>query len=298
VLDAIGSNLAAIVLVLAGLCGLAVIMLQSLQISRMKQRVDALTGGAEGDLEAVLGQHLETVHEVGQDLDELAARMAVLESAGRHHFTKQGLIRFSPFEDTGGNQSFALALLDESDDGFIVSSLHSRTGTRIYAKVVSSGKADATTSPEETQAIEEARTRRGAGATAAGRAAASRTKAAAAAAVARPVPSTPVAAVAAPVAAPAVEPKAAPAGRSAPAKAAPVKSVPVAAVATPPAPSAAAVPAEEVHEITERPSKDQGSGQAKSEAAAVSGAEAGKSERGADRPSAPDGNEQANKPGA
>src|SRR5450830_1385502 len=160
-------------------------MLQSLQISRMKQRIDMLTGGAEGDLEAVLGQHLEIVHEVGQDLDELTARMAVLESSGRHHYARQGLVRFSPFEDTGGNQSFALALLDESDDGLVISSLHSRTGTRIYAKAVTNGKADATPSPEETQAIDEARNRRGTGAAATGRAAASRTKAAAAAAVAR-----------------------------------------------------------------------------------------------------------------
>ena len=286
-LDAIGSNLAAIVLVLAGLCGLAIIMLQSLQISRMKQRVDALTGGAEGDLESVLGQHLQTVHEVGQDLDELAARMAVLESAGRHHFTKQGLLRFSPFEDTGGNQSFALALLDESDDGFIISSLHSRTGTRIYAKVVTGGKADATTSPEETQAIEEARSRRGAGATAAGRAAASRTKAAAAAAVTKPAP-TPAAVVAATT----VEPKPAPPARPAPAKAAPAKPAPVTTAVVP------ATPAEEVHEITERPSKDTGSGQAKSEAVAVPGADGDKPGRGTGRPAAPDGNEQANKPGA
>lgn len=163
-IDIIGNNLAAIFIFLAGMCLLVIVMLQSLQISRMKQRIDMLTGGAEGDLEAVLGQHLETVHEVGQDLDELTARMAVLESSGRHHYARQGLVRFSPFEDTGGNQSFALALLDESDDGLIISSLHSRTGTRIYAKVVTNGKPDSTTSPEETQAIDEARDRRGAGA--------------------------------------------------------------------------------------------------------------------------------------
>ncbi|MFI5258369.1 MAG: DUF4446 family protein [Candidatus Limnocylindrales bacterium] len=159
--DFISSNLAAIALVLAGLCLLMIVMLQSLQVSRLKLRIEQLTGGVEeGDLETVLGQHLETVHQVGRDLDELTARLAILESSARHHFSHQGLVRFNPFPDTGGNQSFALALLNESEDGFIVSSLHSRTGTRIYAKVVSAGKADTSLSTEEQDAIDEARARR------------------------------------------------------------------------------------------------------------------------------------------
>lgn len=283
--DIIGNNLAAIALVLAGLCLLTIVMLQSLQISRMKQRVDMLTGGAEGDLEAVLGQHLEIVHEVGQDLDELTARMAVLESTGRHHYARQGLVRFSPFEDTGGNQSFALALLDESDDGLIISSLHSRTGTRIYAKAVSNGKADATTSPEETQAIDQARNRRSGGAAATGRAAASRTKAAAAAALAKP---------GAPAATENVsESKPVPASRVA-------STLPVAkAVPTPvradPAP---VVPAAPVQETTERPANSRVKGQVKSKVADEPGAESEKSGRKPGRHPAPEAVEQADKPGS
>ena len=283
-IDIIGNNLAAITLVLAGLCLLVIVMLQSLQISRMKQRIDMLTGGAEGDLEAVLGQHLEIVHEVGQDLDELTARMAVLESSGRHHFARQGLVRFSPFEDTGGNQSFAVALLDESDDGLIISSLHSRTGTRIYAKAVSNGKADATTSPEETQAIDQARNRRGGGA-AAGRAAASRTKAAAAAAVAK-------------AGAPAVtenvaEPKTAAAARVASAPA-PAKVAPAPVWADPvPTP-----PAVTVQETTERPVTERVKGQVKSKVLDQPGTESEKAGRKPGRHPAIEAVEQADKPGS
>jgi Protein of unknown function (DUF4446) len=293
-------NPVAIVLFLAGVCGLAIVMLQSLQISRMKQRIDMLTGGAEGDLEAVLGQHLETVHEVGQDLDELTARMAVLESAGRHHFARQGLVRFSPFEDTGGNQSFALALLDESDDGLVISSLHSRTGTRIYAKAVVNGKADATTSPEEARAIDEARNRRGAGAESTGRAAASRTKAAAAAAVANPGASAvsaaqPAAGPKSSAGAPAVAPVAAPA-RSVPPK--PVPSPPPAPAKAVPAVVAAPTPAEPVDETTERPSTELVKGQIKSKVVDQPGTESEKSGRKPGRQPASEASEQADKPGA
>jgi hypothetical protein len=159
--DSITSNLGAIVLVIAGVGLVIMLVLQALQISQLRERLEMLTRGSEGEsLEEVLSQHLETVHQVGRDLDELTARTAILESSGRHHFARQGLVRFNPFPDTGGNQSFVLALLDESEDGFVVSSLHSRTGTRIYAKAISSGKADMSLSSEETEAVDAARSRR------------------------------------------------------------------------------------------------------------------------------------------
>lgn len=160
-MDSITNNLGPIVLVLAGLCLVLMLVLQAMQIGRLRQRLDLLTRGADGgSLEAVFDAHLETVHQVGRDLDELTARTAVLESSARHHFARMGLVRFNPFPDTGGNQSFALALLDETEDGFVVSSLHSRTGTRIYAKAVVGGKSDTSLSTEENEAMGLARTRK------------------------------------------------------------------------------------------------------------------------------------------
>lgn len=56
------------------------------------------------------------------------------------YFQKLAITRFNPFESTGGDQSFIIALLNGQNDGFIISSLHSRTNTRVYAKQVSRGK--------------------------------------------------------------------------------------------------------------------------------------------------------------
>jgi hypothetical protein len=157
--DAISNNLPAIALVLAGFCLVIMVVMQALVISALRGRVDQLTGGAgEGTLEDVLIQHLESVHAMGQDLDEMIARTAILESAARHHYARQGLVRFdsSMFPDTGGKQSFALALLDEADNGIVMTSLHSRTGTRLYAKAVVAGRTDTSLSTEEQEAIEEA----------------------------------------------------------------------------------------------------------------------------------------------
>ncbi len=281
--DFFSNNASAIALVLAGLCLLGIVLLQSLQINGLKRRLNQLTGGSDGgDLEAVLGQHLETVHQVGRDLDELTARTAILESSARHHFARQGLIRFNPFPDTGGNQSFVLALLDESDDGFVVSSLHSRTGTRIYAKAVSGGKADTSLSEEEQEAIDEARSRRPMRpATPARSAAAVR----AAANVAVPAAPKASPAAAAPAARSAEASASAPAAKSAPAvaKTAPAPApVPAPAPAAKPAPSTPPAPA---HETAKRAPTERAKGQEKP-----------KDVRATDTPEV-DGDRVANKPG-
>ena len=80
--------------------------------------------------------HLDKVDAVARGISDLDARMAVLEATQRRSFQRVGLVRYNPFEETGGNQSFALALLDADGDGWVLSSLHARSGTRVYAKAV------------------------------------------------------------------------------------------------------------------------------------------------------------------
>lgn len=67
-----------------------------------------------------------------------------------------GLVRFDAFEDTGGGQSFALALIDDEGDGVILTSLHSRQTTRVFVKDIRGGVADAPLSVEEEGALREA----------------------------------------------------------------------------------------------------------------------------------------------
>lgn len=124
---------------------------------RLGRRLDGITGGSDGQsLEAVLGSHLERVRQVVREVDQVGARTAILERDIKGSFGRIGLVRYNPFEDTGGNQSFALALLDGRGDGFVVSSLHSRTGTRIYAKGIAAGAAETALSEEETAALQQA----------------------------------------------------------------------------------------------------------------------------------------------
>jgi hypothetical protein len=131
-----------------------IVLLQVRQLRRQRRRLDGLTRGAEGrSLEAVLDAHLDKVFAVARELDELSARSAVLEANGRRSVQRVGLVRFNPFEETGGNQSFALAMTDANGDGFVISSLHARAGTRLYAKSIAAGRSDAALSAEEAEAL-------------------------------------------------------------------------------------------------------------------------------------------------
>jgi hypothetical protein len=124
------------------------------RLGAAEQRVAGLTRGESGtSLEDVLNAHLDRVDAMGREVDELAARTAITEAAQRRSFQRIGLVRFNPFDDTGGNQSFALALLDQAGDGFVVSSLHARAGTRVYGKAVSRGTSESNLSAEESEAL-------------------------------------------------------------------------------------------------------------------------------------------------
>jgi hypothetical protein len=75
----------------------------------------------------------------------------------RHHFQKIGFLRYNPFSDTGGDQSFCLCVLNQHNTGFLLTSLHSREQTRIYAKSIIEGKSiQAELSKEESEVLQKA----------------------------------------------------------------------------------------------------------------------------------------------
>jgi hypothetical protein len=157
----IGGVLLVVVLALA----LAVVGLIR-RTRRLGRRLESITQGSDAQsLEAVLGSHLERVRQVVRDIEAVSARTTVIERDLLGSFGRVGLVRFNPFEDTGGNQSFALALLDGRGDGFVVSSLHSRNGTRIYAKAIGNGTAETALSEEESAALQQALAKPAPGAT-------------------------------------------------------------------------------------------------------------------------------------
>ena len=143
------SALTALILVL-----LVLALLQSIRLRRAVRAYRALVrGGGEGTLGDVLESHVGRVEDVRARLEELDQRHADLQRVSQTSLQHIGLVRFNPFDDTGSDQSFAIALLDDRRDGLVISSLHGRNNTRVFAKPVEGGSSSHTLSDEETQAI-------------------------------------------------------------------------------------------------------------------------------------------------
>lgn len=115
------------------------------------------TGKKAQNLEQVLLDQLAEVRELDREIQELFEISNQLRELCLKSLHKTSVIRFNPFKEVGGNQSFSVVLLDGKNSGVLLSSLHTREGTRVYAKPVQNGKQNGfPLTEEEKQAIEQA----------------------------------------------------------------------------------------------------------------------------------------------
>lgn len=127
---------------------------------RVEARLDALLGDvSSASTGQMLAEYLDTVRRTAASVEAMRAEhdelVRLMPSVIRH----VGLVRFSPFHDTGGDQSFTLALLDGKGDGVVVTGLHSRHDSRLYAKPIESRSSSYSLTPEEREAMERALSR-------------------------------------------------------------------------------------------------------------------------------------------
>ena len=124
------------------------------RLGKVNAEYKALVAGTSGgDLEQVLHDHIAEVRRTGQRLDALENLAHQTDLASRRSLQWLGVLRFNPFNDVGGDQSFALALVDGYGNGVVVSSLHMREMTRVYAKPLKNWEAEHHLTDEEKQAI-------------------------------------------------------------------------------------------------------------------------------------------------
>lgn len=128
-------------------------------LSKVKKQRDALMMKGEMNLEEVLNDHARALSEHEGSLASIHAICEHLNRMASQGIQKVGVIRFNAFahEGEGGDQSFAIALLNEHDDGLVLSSLFARQEMRVYSKPVRGGTSDHHLSAEETKAIQKAK---------------------------------------------------------------------------------------------------------------------------------------------
>lgn len=121
-----------------------------LKLKSTQKNLEILFSGKKAvDLESILLNHSNEILAIDKEIQELFEISNKIHNLTQRSVHKVGIIRFNPFKDIGGDQSFALALLDGKDNGITISSLHTREGTRIYSKPITKGESEKYTLTEE-----------------------------------------------------------------------------------------------------------------------------------------------------
>lgn len=123
---------------------------------RMKKKFDLFFKNGDKDLGEVLVAQIKKLEDQGKDIEKIFGEIEKINKILETCFQKVGVIRYNPFKDVGGDQSFSIALLDAKNNGFVISGLYTREGNRIFAKPVENGQSKYLLSGEEKEAIKKA----------------------------------------------------------------------------------------------------------------------------------------------
>jgi len=130
--------------------------------ARMRRRVTRLVQGSTGreSLEEALVTAQEQARKASAQVEAMEARLKAAEDELSYALTRVGMVRFNPFSDTGADLSFSVALLNQRQNGLVITGLWGRDEVRVYAKQIEDGKSTHVLSQEERQAMELARRER------------------------------------------------------------------------------------------------------------------------------------------
>jgi hypothetical protein len=153
------ANIAPIVLVMLGILLVVVVLcvVFVLRLYKSLQKYKSLLKDTEGkNLEEILLEKGKLLEHTQLEIKILGERLKTAEEISEKSIRKVGLVRFDAFQDTGGELSYALALLNNAAEGVVLSSIFSQEDARTYCKAVTRGESKHPLSEEEKQAIKQA----------------------------------------------------------------------------------------------------------------------------------------------
>ena len=130
------------------------------RIGRLKRRLQAFVNGAGvADLESILKRLHERVDALTSKTDAHEKSLEALGTKAERMKSNVGVLRYNPFDERGNDLSFSIAIVDDRRDGVVISAIHSRDESRVYAKPIEAGASGYPLTPEEKEAISRAKTK-------------------------------------------------------------------------------------------------------------------------------------------
>jgi len=148
-----------IIILMVAIIGLIFVVMNLYRIvKRMEDRYTFFMKGEDGkSLERGFIRKFNQIEKMSDITDKIADNIGNIESIQNRSLIKYGIVKYDAFDDVGGKLSFALALLDQTDTGFVLNAIHSKENCFLYIKEIMNGESYIILSDEEIQALRIAR---------------------------------------------------------------------------------------------------------------------------------------------
>ena len=147
------------------LCVFAVISIVSLvllivnmvKLNKMKKNYRIFMNGKTAEnLEDSMLEHFERIEELENVTRKHTSEIKKIKDELLSVYSKVGIVKYDAFNEMGGKLSFALAMLDNSNNGYVINAMHSREGCYTYIKEIIKGESFIALGDEEKQALDKA----------------------------------------------------------------------------------------------------------------------------------------------
>ena len=136
---------------------LALIIYMMIKYRKLSNSYNFFMRGKRGEnLEGTIFKITEEIKKLKFEDKENKDAIRVINKNLRAAYQKFGVVKYNAFKGMGGNLSFAFAMLDYTNTGYILNSVHSREGCFVYVKVVDRGQTEVLLGAEEKEALEQA----------------------------------------------------------------------------------------------------------------------------------------------
>ena len=130
----------------------------SLRVSKLEKRYRRFMKGKDAlSLEQKFNREFGRLDDLIEKQSGHGSEIEAIKQFEKKNFTKYGIVKYDAFEDVGGKLSFALALLNDEDTGFVLNAIHSKDNCFLYLKEIVKGESYIMLSNEEVKALQNAK---------------------------------------------------------------------------------------------------------------------------------------------
>ena len=149
-------------MIIIGIAAVLVILLVLLivalsKIGKLKKQYNVFMEGKDGkSLEETFQKKFENMDFINDELKKIQGRLELIDENLLKTYQKVAIVKYDAFGEMGGKLSFALTMLDNNNNGWILNSMHSRDGCYTYIKEIVRGESYIELSEEEAESLDQA----------------------------------------------------------------------------------------------------------------------------------------------